>query len=198
MLAELDEMEDVQIESQKAEPIKKMKDIKAIKALIKDSPRNSTLFVLGINTNLTPSELVHLKVDQVKSCGVGENLVLTDEKTGKTREVTLNRITVNAIKSLLESSDFTDDDYLFKSQRGSLIVPSVHRLINKWCDAINLNGNFGSHTLRKTWGYHQHFAFGVELSKLAQYFNHSSPKQTKDYLCISDADEEKNIFLNEL
>lgn len=198
MKVELDEIDDLSGASQKVEPIRRMKDIKAIKALIKDSPRNSSLFILGINTNLTPSELVHLKVSQVKNLDVGDSLTVTDEKTGRSREVIMNRISVQAIRSLMESCDFSDDDYLFKSQRGSLIVPSVHRLMSKWCSAVNLKGNFGSHTLRKTWGYHQHFSFGVELSTLSQYFNHSSPKQTKEYLCITENEEKRNIFMNEL
>ncbi|WP_027359585.1 tyrosine-type recombinase/integrase [Desulforegula conservatrix] len=198
MTAELDENDDIQGGSQKVEPIRKIRDIKAIKALIKDSPRNSTLFTLGINTNLTPTELVHIKVGQIRNVNVGQLLTVTDEKTGKSRGVTLNRIATQSIKSLLDSAEYDDFDYLFRSQRGRLIVPSVHRLVAKWCDAVNLKGNFGSHTLRKTWGYHQHFAFGVELSKLAQYFNHASPKQTKEYLCITDAEEDKDIFLNEL
>lgn len=198
MTSDLDENDEIQSGSQKVEPIRRMKDIKAIKALIKDSPRNSSLFTLGINTNLTPTELVHIKVGQVRNIDVGQPLIVTDEKTGKSRSVTLNRIAVQSIKSLLESAEYDDDDYLFRSQRGSLIVPSVHRLVAKWCDAVNLKGNFGSHTLRKTWGYHQRFAFGVELSKLAQHYNHPSPKQTKEYLCITDAEEDKDIFLNEL
>lgn len=198
MTTELDEKDEVQGSSQKVEPIRRLKDLKAIKALIKDSPRNSTLFTLGINTNLTPSELVHIKVSQVRNLEIGDALRVTDEKTGKSRDVFLNRTSVQAIRSLLDSCEFDDDDYLLKSQRGSLIVPSVHRLVAKWCTAINLKGNFGSHTLRKTWGYHQHFSFGVELPKLAQYFNHSSPKLTKEYLCITDEEKEKNIFMNEL
>lgn len=198
MTVELDETDEIQGGSQKVEPIRKIKDIKAIKALIKDSPRNSTLFILGINTNLTPSELVHIRVDQIRNIQAGDELRIEDDKTGRVKNITLNRISVQAIRSLLEYSEFDDSDYLFRSQRGNLIVPSVHRLVSKWCEAIHLKGNFGSHTLRKTWGYHQHFSFGVEISKLCQYFNHSSPKQTKEYLCITDEEENRNIFLNEL
>jgi len=36
----------------KVEPIRKMKDIKAIKKLLHDKPRDLCLFILGINTNL--------------------------------------------------------------------------------------------------------------------------------------------------
>ena len=45
-----------------------------------------------------------------------------------------------------------------------MTVSSVHRLVKSWCRDIGLKGNYGSHSLRKTFGYHQrlaaHFASG--------------------------------------
>lgn len=40
----------------RVEPIKKAKDIKSIKRLLKDRPRDLCLFVTGINTNLRASD----------------------------------------------------------------------------------------------------------------------------------------------
>lgn len=185
-----------QTESQKSEPIRSTKDIMEIKKLLIDNPRNSTLFTLGINTTLMPNELLHLQVSQVKD--LKENSVLTiTSDSGKPKEITINRISYRSIKGLLESEKYEDDDYLFKSQRGKLIVPSLHRLVNKWCDAIGLSGNYGSHTLRKTWGYHQYHTFGTDLSKLVKAFNHSSQNQTRDYLCLEEKND-FNFYLNEL
>lgn len=185
-----------QSESQKVEPIKRIRDVMAIKKLLIDNPRNSTLFTLGINTNLMPNELLHLKVDQVTSLKENSMFTLTSE-SGKPRSLSLNRISYRSVEGLLESENYESDDYLFKSQRGKLIVPSLHRLINKWCDAIGLTGNYGSHTLRKTWGYHQYYSFGTDISKLVKAFNHTSQKQTREYLCLDDK-EDFNIFLHEL
>ena len=88
---------------------------------------------------------------------------------------------------------------MFQGQRGkdALTVPSVHRLVKSWCKSINLKGNYGSHTLRKTFGYHQRVTFGHDLATLVEVFGHSAQKQTLDYLCIQ-ADEIKNVYLNEL
>ncbi|MDA3791878.1 MAG: hypothetical protein PF503_25695 [Desulfobacula sp.] len=50
------------------------------------------------------------------------------------------------------------------SQRGKgLTVPSLSILIKGWCRKVNLNWNYASHTLRKTWGYHQRVTFKVAL-----------------------------------
>ncbi len=185
-----------QNESQKVEPIKSTKDIMSIKKLLIDNPRNSTLFTFGINTNLMPSELLHLTAGQLKN--LKENSVLTlNTDSDKQKSITINRIAYRSIKGLLESEEYKDSDYLFKSQRGQLIVPSLHRLVNKWCGAIGLSGNYGSHTLRKTWGYHQYHTFGTDIAKLVKAFNHGSQTQTREYLCL-DNKEDFNIFLHEL
>jgi hypothetical protein len=60
-----------------------------------------------------------------------------------------------------------------------------------------LKGNYGSHTLRKTFGYHQRVTFGVDLPRLMVVFNHSTQKQTLDYLCIQPK-EIKDVYENEL
>src|SRR5208283_4134681 len=113
------------------------------------------------------------------------------------RRISLNKSCVDAINRLLESRPYGDDDFLFSGRRGVLTVPSVNRLVKEWCEAINLQGNFGSHSMRKTWGYHQRVSFGRGVAELMVVFNHSSEKQTLDYLCVQP-EEIKSIYANEL
>ena len=178
----------------KVEPIRCLKDIKAIKRILQGSPRDLCLFTLGINTNLRASDLLAITADMVRN---KDELVLKEKKTGKERRITLNPTTQKAIQHLLDSRDYGDDDRLFKGQRGPLTVPTVNRLVKGWCKAINLKGNYGSHTLRKTFGYHQRVTFGRGLPELMTVFNHSTQKQTLDYLCVQP-EEIKDIYLNEL
>lgn len=181
----------------KVEPIKQVKDIKAIKKLLADNPRNLCLFTLGINTNLRASDLLNLKVCQVRGLKPMDEVELNEKKTKKSRRITLNRACVKVIERLLATKPLKDEEYLFKSQRGILIVPSVNRLVKQWCKTMNLKENYGSHTLRKTWGYHQRVTFGVGLPELMVCFNHSTQRQTLDYLCIQP-EEIKNVYSNEL
>lgn len=178
----------------RVEPIRHLKDIKAIKRLLQDSPRDFCLFTLGINTNLRASSLLAITAVMVRN---QEELVLKEKKTGKERRITLNTTTQKAIQRLLDSRDYDDDDRLFQGQRGPLTVPTVNRLVKGWCKVINLKGNYGSHTLRKTFGYHQRVTFGRGLPELMTVFNHSTQKQTLDYLCVQP-EEIKDIYLNEL
>jgi integrase len=185
----------------KVEPIRKKKDITAIKKLLADKPRDLALFIVGINTNLRASDLVKLTVGKVRDCKPGCEIELRETKTGKPRRISLNKPAVEAIQSLLASKYMAnaddDDTPLFKSQRGeALEVSSVHRLVKGWCGSkvgINLVGNYGSHTLRKTWGYHARQA-GVPLPILVEMFNHSSQKQTLSYLGIQP-EEIADVYL---
>lgn len=58
----------------KVDPIKNLKDIKSIKKLLKDNPRDYALFVMGINTNLRASDLVSITVQQVQDLKPGDDL----------------------------------------------------------------------------------------------------------------------------
>jgi integrase len=78
-----------------------------------------------------------------------------------------------------------------------MTVSYLNRLVKGWCKQINLKGNYGSHSLRKTWGYHQRKTFGVDIPTLMTCFNHSTQRQTLDYLCIQP-EEVQSVYMNEL
>ena len=181
----------------KVEPIRKKKDIQSIKKMLTDNPRNQALFTIGINTNMRASDLLGIKAGQVMDLKPGDSIQVKEKKTGKFRIITLNKACTGAIHKLLQTRPYEDGEPLFVGQRGSLTVPSVVRLVKSWCKAINLKGNYGSHTLRKTWGYHQRVSFGTDIPRLMICFNHSSQRQTLDYLCIQP-EEIKDVYKNEL
>ena len=181
----------------KVDPIKDKKHIQTIKKLLSDKPLDYALFVIGINTNLRASDLLNIKVHQVKDLNPNDEIVLNEKKTKKPRRITLNKACISAIQGLLTSNEYSDKNYLFTGQRGVLTVPTVNQKVKSWCKAINLKGNFGGHTLRKTFGYHQRVTFGTDLPTLMEIFNHSTQKQTLAYLCVQP-DEIRNVYENEL
>ena len=162
----------------KVEPIRSKRDIQTIKKLLADKPLDLALFTVGINTNLRASDLLRIKVKQVKDLNPNDEIVLNEKKTKKERRINLNKACIEAIQGLLASKEYSDEDYLFTGQRGVLTVPTVNAKVKSWCRAINLKGNWGSHSLRKTWGYHQSVTFGTDLPTLMECFNHSTQKQT--------------------
>ena len=59
-------------------------------------------------------------------------------------------------------------------------------IINKACRAVGIVSGIGTHTLRKTWGYHAYKTFGMSLLDVMLHQNHSSLESTKHYLCLTD------------
>ena len=181
----------------KVDPIKSTRHIKNVKKLLADKPLDLALFTVGINTNLRASDLLRIKVGQVRDLKPNDEIVLNEKKTRKERRITLNRACISAIQRLMESKEYQDKDYLFTGQRGCLTVPGVNAKVKNWCKALNLKGNYGSHTLRKTFGYHQRVTFKTDLPTLMEIFNHSTQKQTLNYLCVQP-EEIKNVYEHEL
>jgi hypothetical protein len=70
--------------------------------------------------------------------------------------------------------------------------------VKKWARDTGLkNGNYGSHSLGKTFGYIQRTVFKVGFEVLARRFNHGSSSTTMRYLGIEDK-EVNGILMNEI
>ena len=66
------------------------------------------------------------------------------------------------------------------------------KLITSICKEVGLRGNFGTHSLRKTWGYHARLQ-GVDLALIMHKLNHSNLSITKRYLGITSDELEAVI-----
>lgn len=184
----------------KVEPIIDLKNIKSIKKLLADQPRNRLLFTMGVNSGLRVQDILALKVSDVKYCKIGDRVCLKEKKTGKENIFIMNKEIKSALNEHLATSKLEDEHFLFKSRKGKnypLTTYAVTMMVQRWCDEINLQGNFGAHTLRKTWCYHQRKTFGVSWELLAKRLNHSSPSITRRYLGVQD-EEVEEILLNAL
>ena len=105
----------------KVEPIRKLKDVKTIKKLLAHKPLDLALFTVGINTNLRASDLLQIRVKQVKGLKPGENIELREKKTDKIRRITLNGACMETIQNLLRSRKYkSDEDFLFTGKRGPI------------------------------------------------------------------------------
>ena len=187
----------------KVEPIRTINAINNLKKHLANSPRNFALFVVGINTAYRASELLSIRIGQVRHLQAGGRLEVKRKKTKKYRAVTMNVGCFEAIQQLLEELDrkaltlrdlsWVDDEaYLFAGRRSdrALTVPTLNNLVKDWCRKVNLKGNYGSHTLRKTWGYMQRTKQNTPIPLLMQAFGHATQQQTLAYLCIQDEEIE--------
>jgi integrase len=115
----------------------------------------------------------------------------------------LNKTCHKILQTYLKDRKFRDSDYLFISQKrnkeGKKVLDprSVNASIKLWCKDAGLTGQFGTHTMRKTFGYLQYAHFKTDINILCERFKHSSPAITRRYIGITE-DTVQNCLLNEI
>lgn len=188
----------------RVDPIRDVRAIARIKKhLYKDGKyRDLCLFTLGINTAWRANELLSITVGQVRSLKPGDSIELKQSKTGKYRRTPINDNALRAIQSWLEFYEgkfpnrYSIKAPLFPSIRGgALRVSSVTSLVKNWCDLASLKGQYGSHTLRKTWAYHQRVSFHAPLPLIMEALGHTSERQTLAYIGILPVEVDE-LYLN--
>ena len=140
------------------EPIKRKKDIDRIeKYLEKHSRRNRLIFAFGINTGLRVSDILGLNVEDVE----GKNYVeIREKKTGKYKRFPLNTKLKALIKEYLtversKKYSLSETEPLFIGKKHCRLDRSqVYRFLNDACKQLGITANVGTHTMRKSFGYH--------------------------------------------
>ena len=181
------------------EPIRRIEDIRAISKLLTDSPRDHLLFVMGVNNGIRTGDLLKLKVKDVRNLKAGDSITIKEGKTKKDNVLVVNKTVYKALKNYLDKVQSNGDGYLFASRKGNkpLQTKAINKMIKNWTKTINLEGNYGAHTLRKTWGYIQRTKHGVGFEIICKRFNHSSPSVTMRYLGIQDKEVHETL-MNEI
>lgn len=181
------------------DPIRDKRKISQIKNTLRGEKRfrDLLLFTVGVNAALRVSDLVKLQVrDLMDADGtLTGGFDVREQKTKKSRTVTINDAMAEAFGEYLAaypSITANPVNYLFFNLKTGHFNDHIERgmvwlFMRDICEAVGLKGNFGSHTLRKTWGYHARIA-GVPLIYIMDTLNHSSEKVTLRYLGIT-ADE---------
>lgn len=175
------------------EPIRDPRKISAIKNMLRgvNQPRDYLLFVLGINVALRITDLLSLRSSDVyhPDGSVKPALYLRERKTGKENKIALSPNAREVLEYYRDQVHPQPNDYLFIGTRPDKPLSRFQawRLIQSWCESVGLaSGRYGTHTLRKTWGYQARKYHGVALELIQAKFNHSSPSETKRYIGISE------------
>ena len=183
----------------RVEPIRDLEAIRRIRRRLqkRTSQRDALLFCLGVNNGLRVGDLLALRVGQVRNVKVDQKIPIVEQKTGKPNFLVVNSACISILKAYLTERTRKDSDYLFQSQKGRnqpLTVRSASALIKKWCREEGLDGNYGSHSLRKTFGWVHRVHHRTDWLTLCERFQHASPAVTRLYLGISE-DEVKAVLL---
>lgn len=179
------------------EPIKNKKDIEAVEKFLEmHSKRNRLIFALGINTGLRVSDILGLNVEDVKDRNYVE---IKEKKTGKYKRFPLNSKLKALIKDYLKEREnlyaIGAEIPLFVGKKHHRLHRSqVYRFLNEACEQLGIAANIGTHSMRKSFGYHFYKKFN-DVALLQKILNHSSPAITLRYIGI-EQDEIDNSYYN--
>ena len=172
------------------EPIRDKNKIETVKRILKENgSRDYLLFLLGINSGLRISDILKLKVSYVKN---KKYIELYEQKTGKYKRFPITNSYKNALEDFIIGKD--SDEWLFSSQRGGKPITRIqaYRIICNAYSKAGITVRIGTHTLRKTFGYH-FYNKTKDIALLQYIFNHSAPSVTLRYIGINQDIIDKNL-----
>lgn len=185
--------------SGRVQPIRDWQKIEAMYKyfLSKGQYRNWLMFKLGLNMALRISDFLHLKISDMYNEDMQPMAWITvrEQKTGKLNKVGLSQSAQDALRQYADMSDTKySHNYLFKSRQGegSITRVQAYRILTAAAGAVGITEDIGTHTLRKTWGYHAYTRFNMRLDDIMLKLNHYSISATKHYIGLTD-DEKMDI-----
>lgn len=159
--------------------------IQDIRRLLQGRPRDLAIWSVATNCALRGGDLLDLKWSDTEDDGVRITLRLRESKTQKLRTIVLNPV---ASADLRAWRRLTSSEFCFSGQRGKLTVATLGRLVKSWAQEVGVTSRVSSHSLRKTWCRAMVDQHDEPLYKLMWALNHSSERQTAQYLGILQAD----------
>ena len=168
------------------EPIKNKQQVKALEEYLASySKRNQLIFAIGVNTGLRVSDILALDISDVKNKTYVE---IRERKTKKYKRFPLNNKLKQLIREYLKEREQNyavgGGEPLFIGKKHHRLNRSqVYRFLNDACEELGLKINVGTHTMRKTFGYH-HYKQNNDVALLQKILNHSSPSITLRYIGI--------------
>lgn len=177
------------------EPIRNKDEIKKVeKILAHQSQRDLVLFTLGINSGLRISDILALNVGDVR---MKTYIQLVEKKTGKTKKIPINAKLKPMFDTFTRKRD-SDEPLFLTAFNNRLNRIAAYTIIKDACASAGIEAHIGTHTMRKTFGYHHYKKFR-DLALLQKIFNHSNPQVTLRYIGIEqDQIEDSFKHLNNI
>lgn len=198
------------------QPIKNLDQLHKMESYLKQqSERNYMLLRLGCYSGLRISDILKLKVKDLRN---QDYFILKENKTGKPKRLfiqpNLKTEITNYIKNMKDedyiigSQKYSkqivvknsnkqykkdgEDRYITiqnESSNSPIQRVQAYRIINQAAKKVGIKGNIGTHSMRKTFGYHFYMAHKNEsgydpVSILQIIFNHKDRDTTLRYIGV--------------
>ena len=160
------------------------RDVQMLRTHFISTYEQGTLYALiltiGCNLGLRAGDLLRLTVGDVRG---KTHLEITERKTGKPRRIFINGRVQGALEKHFAKYLFIDDGAaLFAGRKGHVLgVKALHRIIRSGCKAIGLTGNYGSHTMRKTFARFA-YEYTCDMKAVNRLLCHSTMNVTRLYV----------------
>lgn len=170
------------------EPIRSKETLNKFREELKNrNHRDYVIAEVGFLTGLRISDILPLKVSDMLD---HTHFVIREEKTNKHKRFKVPKKLRMIVEEYVKETGLGMDDYLFPSRKSTGKNPyvtreQVFRSLNAVAKAVGIKDKVGTHTLRKTFGYHHYNQFH-DVATLQKIFNHSAPSVTLKYIGISD------------
>ncbi|MGN0171072.1 MAG: tyrosine-type recombinase/integrase [Lachnospiraceae bacterium] len=183
------------------QPIKNWNQLQEFKNYYKTqkiNDRNYCLIIIGLNSALRISDILHLTYGDVYNFSQREwksHIVVQEQKTGKINRIYMNKEVRQTLVQYTDISIHAAPDYLFTGNTNNnrpLSRSQAFRIIKEAAFFAGLDQNISCHSLRKTFGYHA-WKQGTQPVLLMNIYNHSTFQITKHYLGI-DQDDKDAVF----
>ena len=164
------------------EPIRDKDLISDIADFLREkSERDFVMFMFGIYSGLRISDILKFKVRDIRD---KDYIIMREKKTNKERRFPINDEIKPILRDYIEGKK--DYEYLFRSRKGRnepITRQQAYNILQDAADAFDLYA-IGTHTLRKTFGYHmyQQTHDAVTIQKI---LNHSDISITLRYIGIN-------------
>lgn len=173
------------------QPIKSEAKLKEIERVLGEwAEKYRIMFLIGIYSGLRISDILPLKVKDVYG---RSHIDIREKKTRKAKRFRINRILAKEL-----------DRYCVGKAESEHLIPSGHGInqplgarraydVIRDAGAKAAVGNLGTHSMRKTFGYHYYQQTG-DIVTLQKIFNHASPQITLRYIGIEQDAIDDAVF----
>ncbi|WP_142413075.1 tyrosine-type recombinase/integrase [Hathewaya massiliensis] len=174
---------------QTVQPIRDIETVLDISDYLQDKNiRDCVLFNFGIYTGFRISDILKLKVRDVKEFLETNTIDIVEQKTNKERIIELNPALREILKDYIEGK--SDYEYLFQSRKktSGIYKPITREHAGRILK--NAGKKFGirrinTHTMRKTFGYFLYKQTG-DIVQVREALNHSDISVTKRYIGLTE------------
>ena len=154
------------------------------------------LLVLGVNTGLRISDLVQLKVKDVRG---REDFSVVEGKTDKERQIHLKRNVSQVITQQLRDRD--PEEFVLQSrqpdmatgQRRGISRQRAYEIVKTIAREAGYEHHVGCHTMRKTYAWSMYDASGENLTLVQKTLNHSSQAMTMHYIGLDQREINETV-----